>query len=171
MAGSTLNLGLPYPSGPDANDVPYWMQAQAEALDTLLGAAWQSYTPVLTATTTDPSLGSGTNYVQVGRVLKVGRHVQYRGSLRFGASGAVGGAGTYRVSLPYPPRLGSILLGGVGAVVDNSAGDYYGCAWLLQNVEYMEGRVFGSGTLTATSPFTFTTNDWLNWNITYETDS
>lgn len=33
MAGNTLNRNYPYPSGTDANDVPYRMQALAEAID------------------------------------------------------------------------------------------------------------------------------------------
>lgn len=33
MAGNTLNRNYPYPTGTDANDVPYRMQALAEAVD------------------------------------------------------------------------------------------------------------------------------------------
>lgn len=85
-----------------------------------LPITWQSHTPVLTASVTNPVLGTGA--VQQGAYLHDPRTdlVVYRFHIQFGSSGASGGSGEYRVSTPVPistmspatdiPGLGIILL-------------------------------------------------------------
>lgn len=58
--------------------------------------AWFAYTPVLTGTTTNPSVGSG---YAVGSYQRYGNSVFFRASIVFG-SGATAGAGEYRLTLP-----------------------------------------------------------------------
>jgi hypothetical protein len=57
-----------------------------------------AFTPALTATTTDPTLGSGST--AEGFYTKSGRWVAGQGRILFGTSGVNAGSGTYRVSLP-----------------------------------------------------------------------
>lgn len=45
MAGTTLNRGYPYPTGTDANDVPFRMQALAEAADSDIQSVVNALTP------------------------------------------------------------------------------------------------------------------------------
>lgn len=88
-------------------------------------AAWETFTPVLTATTTDPTLG--TAGVIEGRYQRVGTTVFARYIVKFGTSGANAGSGNYRLSLPIDCDLSmtdadtSIM--GVGRAIDNSASD------------------------------------------------
>lgn len=60
--------------------------------------AWGTYTPALTATTTNPTLGTGS--AQLGKWSKEGTHATVAVFLKFGSSGAAPGSGTYEISLP-----------------------------------------------------------------------
>lgn len=62
------------------------------------GTTVQTYTPTLTASTTNPTLGSGA--VQSGAYYRTGRMAEVWVRIRFGTSGTAAGAGTYFVSLP-----------------------------------------------------------------------
>ena len=83
---------------------------------------WASYTPALTASVTNPVLGSGAGFLRDGRYTKVGKTVQGWFTVQFGATGMSVGSGTYSVSLPtamaaadLTPNIGNawIFLGGV----------------------------------------------------------
>jgi hypothetical protein len=58
----------------------------------------QTYTPALTAPTTNPTLGSGSSVV--GRYVRGGRMVTVWVRIGFGSSGVSAGSGQYTVSLP-----------------------------------------------------------------------
>lgn len=62
------------------------------------GYTSSTYTPALTAVTTNPTLGSGSSvagdYVQIGKLVIAWVRIQ------FGTSGTNAGSGTYRVSTP-----------------------------------------------------------------------
>lgn len=62
---------------------------------------WTAYTPSLTASTTNPTLGGGAS--AGGAWVAIGRVVIYRFAITFGGAGAAAGSGIYRVSLPRPP--------------------------------------------------------------------
>ncbi|OKI47240.1 hypothetical protein A6A27_10350 [Micromonospora sp. CB01531] len=66
---------------------------------------WQPYTPVWTASTTNPALNNGT---LVGAYRQVGKTVDVRIILTLGGSTAVG-AGLYLLSLPVAPVIGGLL--------------------------------------------------------------
>lgn len=74
----------------------------ATAVNTMLplGTGFVSYTPALTATTTDPTLGTGS--VATGRYFQFGKFVIANFAIKFGTSGTNAGSGAYRVSLPVP---------------------------------------------------------------------
>lgn len=59
---------------------------------------WIAYTPVLTAVTTNPVLGTGGSATATYKV--VGKVVHYKGQIKFGTSGFSVGSGTYSISLP-----------------------------------------------------------------------
>lgn len=59
----------------------------------------QTYTPQLTASTTNPTLGTGSNIV--GYYYKLFDDIWTWGQFRFGTSGASGGSGTYSITLPF----------------------------------------------------------------------
>lgn len=61
--------------------------------------AWTSWTPTLTATTTNPTLGTGGT-VQEGYYMQLGKLVIAWYSIQFGTTGLNVGSGEYRLSLP-----------------------------------------------------------------------
>lgn len=61
----------------------------------------QTFTPALTATTTNPTLGTGS--AVGGGYSRVGDRVEGEAFIAFGTSGVNAGSGNYRVSLPINP--------------------------------------------------------------------
>jgi len=70
-------------------------------------AAWTAYTPVLTAVTTNPNIG--TTGVSVGAYTKVGRTTFWRASITTGGTGVTAGSGQYAVNLPTAPAAAGIV--------------------------------------------------------------
>lgn len=82
----------------------------------------QSYTPALTAVTTNPTLGSGS--VQSGWYIQIGKLVVGQARIVFGTSGVVAGSGNYRISLPVAMALTDRALALTSArLVDASTGN------------------------------------------------
>ena len=79
-----------------------------------------TYTPTLTASTSNPTLGTGAQ--QFSRIWLNGQHVTIWAYVRFGTS-ASAGSGTYRLSIPaaYPldPNFNNFPVGSV-RLLDNS---------------------------------------------------
>ena len=63
-----------------------------------IGAVAESYTPALTAVTTNPTLGTGS--FQEGRYQLLQKRAFVEGAIFFGSSGAAAGTGAYRISVP-----------------------------------------------------------------------
>lgn len=77
-----------------------------------LGSELQTYTPALTAVTTDPTLGSGSS--AEGMWAQLGPLVYVVWTIQFGSSGTNAGSGVYRVSLPVdvaPGPLDEVSIG------------------------------------------------------------
>lgn len=69
-----------------------------EALDTAMGGAWVAYAPVLTASATNPTMGSST---LTGSSTQVGKTVHWKAILTITTGGAWNpGSGTYTISTP-----------------------------------------------------------------------
>ena len=90
-------------------------------------SVFSDWVPVLTAVTTNPTLGTGSS--ATGRYTENGKLVQGWARILFGTSGTAAGSGEYRISLPVPPRTvanlvavgGGIAWPGTGSVVDVEA--------------------------------------------------
>lgn len=74
---------------------------------------WQSWTPVLTAATTNPTLGTGSS--QTGRFMRIGTMVVGHGRIAFGTTGVLAGNGQYRTSLPIPCATSGVVVGSMMA--------------------------------------------------------
>lgn len=88
-----------------------------------IGDAWTSYgtsATILTATTTNPTLGSGSS--AVAYYMAAGKLVHFRIQVICGTSGAAVGSGTYKFLLPATPRTGTIAPIGHGLIQDGSGG-------------------------------------------------
>jgi hypothetical protein len=131
--------------------------------------SFTSYTPVLTATVTNPVLGTGST--QIGRYATVNNLCFVQGVIIFGTSGASAGVGIYRISLPLPGVGGEGSVG-VGRIRDASAG-YVAYVLELQfdGTTQRAQMNYGSGVallVGATVPITFGASDQIFFNLTYE---
>lgn len=83
------------------------------------GSAATAYTPVLTATTTNPTLGTGAT--QTGWYVQNGDLIVGEAYIKFGTSGVNAGAGDYRISLPVAAHASAISIGG-GWIYNGTSG-------------------------------------------------
>lgn len=142
------------------------------------------YSPQLVGTTTDPSLGSGGNFIREGLWYETDDFVHVWVRLRFGSSGVSNGAGNYRVSLPTPVSTvhqssGAVAVGAVlgqGAIRDNSPVTALGVTVQLAS---RTGGPGGNGLVlmvvddetqnqvTATGPWTWADSDAISLELRY----
>ena len=74
-----------------------------------VGGAWTSWTPALTATTTNPNIG--TTGTALGHNVQTGKLVRFNAVIGTAGSGIAGGTGDYRLSLPVAAKAsGSALV-------------------------------------------------------------
>jgi hypothetical protein len=125
-----------------------------------------TYVPVLTASTTNPTLGTGGS--QAGWWQRVGDLIIGGATIRFGTSGIAAGSGTYFCSLPFPAdttfmvaALGAGLSSALGSACcrDNSvpnASD--GNCYLADTADKVYMRT-SDGLVTGVFPFTWAASD------------
>lgn len=164
MATSPI-LSLPFPATTDSPDMNYWGQQLTSALDSLLGAAWSSYTPTWTGFATAPTTTAKT--IKIGRIV----HYHIEAVLAAVPNAAV------TVTLPYAPITpGGSVTAGMGSVDLRK----------LTGGVYMHGRaIYSSGSIVrvmapasstasnlldvnATVPFTWAIGDFISISGTYE---
>ena len=144
------------------------LPAASGTVQTVPGA-WTNYTPTLTASTTNPTLGTGSS--TVGRYSQVGKTVTGYGAILFGSSGAAAGNGEYLVSLPVAringgeQPLGSIVLRDASAGYIASIGTLQGRAGDASKAILVINSVAMAG---ATSPWTWAASDQIWFQFTYE---
>lgn len=178
-ADSTVEgpTGPPGPSGPTGADssVP-GPTGPTGATGSFETNPWTTYTPVLTATGTNPDLGDGSS---VGRYMVVGATIFGEIRIIAGETGFDRGSGTYRVGLPTVGIFENFQP--VGQVVMRNEGpgtNFFGTAIFNNNIGteielYMHSQVsqFDEGVAATDSlPFVFGSNDKILIQFTYETD-
>lgn len=132
-----------------------------------------TYTPTLTADTTDPTLGTGA--VQTGIIHLNGEEVTIWFEIVFGTSGAAAGSGNYRIPLPtaYPlaPSMPDTGIG-VGMMTDASPAADRGAIYVADQANnWMRIRIADASSLVSnTNPWTWTNNDRLHGTVHYLTD-
>ena len=143
--------------------------AFGDALTPILNA-WTTYTPALTAATTNPTLGTG-NAIS-GRYVQVGKTVIGEVSIIFGTSGAAAGSGAYFISPPATPSAGSNnMIVGNGRL--RCAGSFTPVTMFLAGgvfiPQYISAAVNG-GTINASNstPGAWTNNDSIIFTFAYE---
>lgn len=137
---------------------------------------WQTYTPVLYGSTTDPTIGDGTIS---GRYTFVGATIKGEIQIIAGVTGFNRGSGVYSISLPtvgivedYQP-VGQVVMRDEGPGIS-----YVGTAIFNNGVNdrielYMHSQIsaFDQGvSVTDTQPFVFSTNDKILVQFIYEAD-
>lgn len=106
--------------------------------------AYVDWTPSLSATTTPPDLGTAPT--QEGRYCQIGKHVEFRGQIKFGTTPSAG-SGTYIIVPPVTARKPSSSPGSGGWMVgrfsyfNNATGANYG-GGLLGDFNGVSGDIF-----------------------------
>lgn len=132
-------------------------------------AVWREYTPVITGSTGNPTLGTGAT--QAGRCTRIGGLVIVQAHVIAG-SDFVNGSGTVECTIPVAPReaTSSFPLGSCGFHDASTAVSYIGQALYLSSIE-VRFRLHGINLATYASPFTWAANDELHFVLTYQADN
>jgi hypothetical protein len=144
-------------------------------------AAWTDYTPTLTATTTNPTLGTGA--VQLASYSVIGETVFYYGTIRFGTSGTAAGSGTYEVSLPVDhaatlssldePILGQFRIRDQSSAAELTNGRGYAVTSAgLDRIQLFYQSTYNSAlsAITHAAPWAWAASDIIQWSIVYPGD-
>ena len=152
-----------------------------EAIETQLVGAYTSYTPTLTASTTSPTLGTGSS--ATGYYKQIGRMVHGYASIVWGSSGTAAGSGYYGLLLPVKPANRDQAIG-PGYLLDYDdqvrfvvasaivAVDLWAAATkkaiiVTTNVSG-EGVATGDNPVGAATPWAWSANDKILLNFSYE---
>jgi hypothetical protein len=144
----------------------------AATLNTI-GAAAESYTPALTAVTTNPTLGTGS--FQGGSYQLLQKRAFVEGAIYFGSSGAAAGTGSYRISVPSAVSIKSNNAPiGFGLFYDSSAGfifypmqAFYVSATTFQLV-VASPAYSAASILSSTVPVVPANSDQIRYQLCYE---
>lgn len=137
---------------------------------------WPSYTPALTAATTNPSLG--TSPTQIGSYTRVGRQISGLATIVFGTTPSAG-SGEYRIGLPVTPRstnsAGHNLIGH-GMIFDSSVSalEHVELSWFAPGPFALLFRQGASGTLWQIrhdNPWPWAQGDFIVLQFNYEAAS
>ena len=142
--------------------------------------AWRSWTPTLTASTTNPTLGA--NSTAAGIYVKVGRLIVAQFAIQFGTSGTNAGSGFYRINLPVTAAqqfVASAAFHSVGSVrLFNSGPTEIAVVTALLNstgfIEMQYPATWPSGALTNVgdaAPWAWATSDAMFGLLTYEANA
>jgi hypothetical protein len=129
-----------------------------------------TWTPALTAATTNPTLGTGSS--AIGRYRQLGKQVFAFVRIVFGTSGAAAGSGTYFVSLPVPQEANSAFF--LGHALIKAAGSWTqaiaaGTTPGLAAMNFTSVQTGGTlSTVNNATPGVFTNNDEIRLNLSYE---
>jgi hypothetical protein len=156
-----------------ANPFPFVAGEVLTAADMNGIGEWTSYTPILTATTTNPTLGAGS--VATGSYARVQNLIVYKYFVQFGTSGVSAGTGNYKISLPVPALAITQFYdinNGSGAFFDNSGNViYYAHAWIadVNNLSPLHQLSFNGAiqNISATAPVVPAASDALSGLVIY----
>lgn len=181
MADTTTRYGWPYQEGSDPPDGANLGQDLAEAIEATVGdledatnlGAWTTYTPVFSTPSGSPSVGTGGVAALTGRHKKIGRLVTVSGILRFGTTGASGGTGGYRLSLPFTAAtvtdqawVGSCYVNDTSA---GASGHFNGSCVVASGGTYAEFYAGSAGAqVSGAAPMTWNPGDSIRFEVTYE---
>jgi hypothetical protein len=131
-----------------------------------IGAAWETWTPTLTASTTNPTLGTGST--ATGRYGRVNKIVHGNAQIQFGTAGVAAGSGNYFVSLPVTAQANGVI-GGTWQAYDSSTLTVYFGSLVLDTTSrvilyYNNPASF----VTNATPWTWAASDFIRVWFTYE---
>lgn len=153
----------------------------AAEIAALLHPAFTAYTPTLTASSADPTLGSGSS--ATGYYIQSGKRVFGYASFIFGSSGVAAGTGSYGLLLPVEP-INRVQPIGTGYMVDfsdnirivvaavgtepNTFATSTRKVVLWQSNVATDGIGSGDNPCGAAVPWTWAANDQIHFSFDYE---
>ena len=133
--------------------------------------AWTNYTPTLTASSSNPTLGSSTvtgRYKQLDSKTYI---IQARLDVVTGGAWNAG-SGEYRFSLPAGLTLAGMFGHGACSIFDSGTARYAGIVIAANGSTFIGPMAVGDGTGDRTvrhnAPITWATGDWIACQITVE---
>lgn len=130
---------------------------------------WAVYTPVLTAVTTNPSLG--TNGEVAGKWLAIGTLIVGHINVLFGSALALPGLGAYRISLPLASVITHTFLGS-GMLFDSSVAQVKQVSLIRATgttaALYLGDAAAGLFEVSHAVPWTWGNNDQMWLTFSYE---
>lgn len=132
-----------------------------------IGAAWETWTPALTASTTNPTLGTGS--VQAGRYGRIQKTVYGQAVIAFGTAGAAAGTGFYFVSLPITAQNAVATIGS-GWILDSSTSLVRHVILYSDTVNRAAMWIDNSANfaVSATNPWAWAASDQIRVDFCYE---
>ncbi len=129
-----------------------------------IGDPWTSYSPLWTASTTNP-----TNYTGTGEYIQAGKLVIFKARVTANAAGFTAGSGTYRVSLPVAiaDGIGARFMVGVLKGSSTYIGMTYSVSGTTAFIGYNDGTAV-MASVGAAVPSAFVANDYIELTGTYE---
>lgn len=146
-------------------------QMNTEIRDAFNGvqAAWDTYTPVLTATTTNPTLGTG--HTQLGQYIQLGKTVICTGQMNVGTTGFNAGSGIYHWSLPIAADT-SIVSRRIGTMTAVGSGGTGGFAYVADantfSLYWFAAPPSGGASLSHSNPGAQVAGTIYDWCLVYE---
>lgn len=132
-----------------------------------IGAVWETWTPALTASVTNPTLGTGST--AAGRYGRINKTVFGQLTIQFGTAGTNAGSGFYFVSLPIAAQAGNVVVG-QGYAFDNSASLVRHVVVLTDNANRV-GLWIDNATnfaLASGNPWAWAASDVIRFSFEYE---
>lgn len=135
--------------------------------DDAVADSWTDYTPTVSGATSGGTLGNGV--INGARYMRVNGLVVVQVDITWGSTTSFG-TGSGRISLPVSARAANPAAVGSGWLADTSAGTAarWSVTAVLLDVDNLTMVVTGSGNMSATVPFTWTTSDVMRFTAMYE---
>lgn len=131
-----------------------------------IGAAWETWTPALTASVTNPTLGTGSS--QTGRYGRVNKIVTGYGKITFGTAGTNNGSGFYSVTVPITAQASAVNVP-IGTVYLFDGGLNVRVGVLVLGTTTTATIRFDAGALVGSvAPWAWGANSLIFYSFTYE---
>ena len=143
------------------------LQSNGAAAPTWVGGAWTATTCTVTASTTNPSLGSGGFFTNSVRYVRVGKTVIVNGQLIAGTASVTAGSGTYYFSLPVTSAVSTYGFP-IGTVYSTTMPGFIGQARLTDTGKFEVYSTSAAFTLWTAANGAYTTGMQIGFTLQYE---
>lgn len=130
--------------------------------------AWTTYTPVLTAVTTNPTLG--TSPTQEGYWCRLGNVIFGTARITFGTGSPTAGSGVYQISMPPAAPVQRSQVIGHGYIYDSNVPALWQCSLRMSGANAIMAVTATANTHNVTNavPFTWAASDQIVLSFMYE---